>query len=397
MAYYNSTNKKSYIYNGTTWENFSKYTKFNSDEDYIASAKIIISWKNRLLMFNLIERDVSATKNYYYPNRVRYSHNGSPFPIPDAAPAATVGHPWLQARQTYVGVSKTYKSDGAGYLDMPVEEDIISAAIVKDRVIVYCERSTWELAYTGNPALPFIWKNINATVGSESTYSSVDFDTEAVTIATTGIYACNGSNVYRIDNQIPEEVFSFLKTSEGTSRVHGIRDYYNEIAYWTVLKNQFSTTNTYPNKILAFNYKNKSWSYYDDTITRFGYFEQSTDRTWAWDVAWEEAETWGSYYQQENSRMVLAGNHQGFLFLINNDRSYNASVMTVASFILVGNTATVTIIDHNLNDGDFVTTDFDSALSYAGSPKDVVSMEVKAKDLYVSEPKDFKAEIIREI
>lgn len=45
-----------------------------------------------------------------------------------------------------------------------------------------------------------------------------------------------------------------------------------------------------------------------------------------------------------------------------------------------------------INDGDFVTTDFDSAASYAGSPKDVVSMEVKAKDLYVSEPDGFKEE-----
>ena len=45
-----------------------------------------------------------------------------------------------------------------------------------------------------------------------------------------------------------------------------------------------------------------------------------------------------------------------------------------------------------INEGDFVTTDFDSAASYAGSPKDVVSMEVKAKVLYVSEPKEFKNE-----
>lgn len=45
-----------------------------------------------------------------------------------------------------------------------------------------------------------------------------------------------------------------------------------------------------------------------------------------------------------------------------------------------------------INEGDFVTTDFDSALSYTGDPKDVVSMKVKAKDLYVSEPKDFADE-----
>jgi len=49
-------------------------------------------------------------------------------------------------------------------------------------------------------------------------------------------------------------------------------------------------------------------------------------------------------------------------------------------------------LPRKINNGDFVTTDFDSALSYAGGPKDVVSMEVKAKYLSVSEAEDFKAE-----
>lgn len=43
-----------------------------------------------------------------------------------------------------------------------------------------------------------------------------------------------------------------------------------------------------------------------------------------------------------------------------------------------------------INDGDFVTTDFDSALAYTGSPDKVAQMKVKAKDLFVSEPRDFK-------
>ena len=49
-------------------------------------------------------------------------------------------------------------------------------------------------------------------------------------------------------------------------------------------------------------------------------------------------------------------------------------------------------LPRKINSGDFVTTDFDSALSYAGNPKDVVSMEVPAKYLSVSEAGDFKTE-----
>ena len=48
-------------------------------------------------------------------------------------------------------------------------------------------------------------------------------------------------------------------------------------------------------------------------------------------------------------------------------------------------------IKKQINDGDFVTTDFDSAASYAGK-ENVVSMEVPAKTLYTDAIDDFKAE-----
>lgn len=47
-------------------------------------------------------------------------------------------------------------------------------------------------------------------------------------------------------------------------------------------------------------------------------------------------------------------------------------------------------VKRSINDGDFVTTDFDSALSYTGSPKDVVEMKVKAKHLYNDAETDFR-------
>ena len=46
-------------------------------------------------------------------------------------------------------------------------------------------------------------------------------------------------------------------------------------------------------------------------------------------------------------------------------------------------------IKKTINDGDFVTTDYDSALSYTGDAKRVVSMEVPAKTLYTDAIKDF--------
>lgn len=53
---------------------------------------------------------------------------------------------------------------------------------------------------------------------------------------------------------------------------------------------------------------------------------------------------------------------------------------------------TVGKVKKQINSGDFVTTDFESALSYTGNPKDVVEMTVPAKTLYTDATQDFKAE-----
>jgi len=45
-----------------------------------------------------------------------------------------------------------------------------------------------------------------------------------------------------------------------------------------------------------------------------------------------------------------------------------------------------------INDGDFVTTDYDSALSYTGDPKNVIEMQVPAKTLYTDAIRDFTEE-----
>lgn len=53
---------------------------------------------------------------------------------------------------------------------------------------------------------------------------------------------------------------------------------------------------------------------------------------------------------------------------------------------------TIGKVKKQINDGDFVTTDFDSASSYTGNPKDVVEMQVPAKTLYIDAIRDFSEE-----
>lgn len=49
-------------------------------------------------------------------------------------------------------------------------------------------------------------------------------------------------------------------------------------------------------------------------------------------------------------------------------------------------------VPRKIQDGDFVTTDYETARAYTGSDKDVVSIKVKAKDLFADDPVEFASE-----
>lgn len=312
------------------WDTFAP--RFTVAGDHIVSCRLIVAFKDRLLLLNTIEQNAAATINTHYPNRCRYSWNGSPL--------SPTHNAFLQVNEVGFG--------GGGYIDAATEEAIVSAEFIKDRLIVYFERSTWELAYTGNQVLPFVWQKINTELGADSTFSVVPFDREILGVGNTGIHACNGSNVERIDVKIPEQIFQISNKSEGVARVAGIRDYTVEMVYWTFPSASQDTT--YPDRVLVYNYKSQSWSYNDDCITAFGYFEQQTGLTWQqiltqWQV---NNSSWTSGTLAANFRQVIAGNQEGYVFIVDPDVAQNAPVMSLTHIVVFGTQLQLTIINHTL-------------------------------------------------
>lgn len=324
---------------------------------FVRTALIIIAWKGRLLLLSTIENDnpnhngtdvpIQST-NTAYTNRVRYSQVGSPF----------AQNAWYEYGQQDSGALPDggSVSAGAGFTDATTDEQIESAEFIKDRLIVYFDRSTWELAYTGNETAPFRWQKLNTELGSEATFSTVPFDKFILTMGTTGVHSCNGSNVERIDNKIPDQVFDIIDKNSGVERVAGVRDYFAEMVYWTFPATTQSTTSVYPTQILQYNYKYDTWSLNTDCITAWGYFQQQIDTTWASQtMTWADADfTWASGENQANFRQVIAGNQQGYIFIIDLDVSRNAAAMQISSmaFNAINNTLTLTVTDHTLQPGD---------------------------------------------
>lgn len=342
-----------WYFDGTTWAEFNDdYTIVNNAGDFVYTARIILPFKNRLVMLNTVEQNAGGSTNKAYPQRARFCHYGSPFSGGPIDASGTNPYAWLEPNQ----VNGANKADGGGFIDAATDEAIVSAEFIKDRLIVYFERSTWELAYTGNQVFPFTWQKINTELGSEATFSSVPFDKTILTIGNTGVHACNGANVERIDDKIPDYVFQIIDKATGVARVAGIRDYYTEMVYWTFPSTEQNQNNIFSTKILTYNYKSNSWGVNDDSITCWGYFEQQETATWAsTTTTWENTlNTWDSGPTQAQFRQVIAGNQQGFVFIVSADLTRNAEALQITNMVNSGSGVNLTVINHNLNVGDYV-------------------------------------------
>ena len=359
-----ATDDPIWYYNGTTWAPFSAprslpvfpYTVVRSDGTFVLTARIIVAFKNRLLLLNTIEQTPgSSATNVSFVNRCRFCHSGSPFST-TVSGGNTAPYAWLEPNQTYTVSGAVGVGDGGGFVDATTEEAITSAEFIKDRLIVYFERSTWELAYTGNQIIPFVWQKINTELGCEAPQSTVPFDKAVLTIGNTGVHACSGANVERIDTKIPDQIFQINTQNLGTTRVAGIRDYYVEMVYWSFPSVDENPDDIFPNRILVFNYRDNTWAFNDDCITCFGYFEQQQGLTWQnTSTTWEQSNfTWDSGILQPESRQVIAGNQEGFVFLVEPDMSQNAPVMQLSNVTTNGTGVNLIIVNHTLQEGDYI-------------------------------------------
>lgn len=335
------------------WVNFAPpLNGSGSTTNYLQSASMIFPYKNRLVVLNTIEGTFttgSPTNNY---QRARWSQNGTVYyasPVPSNFPGGVDSQAW---RDDVVGKG--------GYIDAPTLEQIISAQFVKDTLIVYFEHSTWQLRYTGNELLPFVWEKINTELGAESTFSVIPFDKTTIALGAVGIHTCDTVNVQRLDGKIPDEIFNIQNIHQGPQRVFGIRDYFYQLVYWSVPYSGINTENEmgtasdfkFPNKLIVYNYVDHSFSFFNDSFTCFGYYQAANPVTWGSEsILWSDLDVLWSDPEIDNAFTinVLGGNQQGFVEILMQESANDQSM-----FISNISGSTITSTNHNLQPGQFI-------------------------------------------
>lgn len=251
-----------------------------------------------------------------------------------------------------------------GFIDAPTNEAIVSVAFFRNTLIVFFEYSTWQLRYVGEYGLPFIFERISSDFGSVCVYSPIIFDQGVMTVSDRGIIQAAASGVTRLDEQIPEQVFSFEIQNNAPNFVHGIRDFEKELVYWNYLDiSNASSTQSYPNTVLVFNYRNNTWAKFRDTITCFGPAQFQFSITWdSLTTLWESSASWDNVDDQQYVDYITLGTQHGFINIYQNpdaktpngSNTLYASTMAITAVDFTKNPNQITIPSHNLENGEII-------------------------------------------
>lgn len=344
-------------YDGTGWINFLPQIDNAASPNFLMGAKIIVAYRNRLVMLNTIEGSDYNTFTAFR-QRARWCQNGTPYydaNVPSGYdPAGFEADAW---NADVVGKG--------GYFDAPTSEQIISAAFINDTLVVYFERSTWKLSYYGDPILPFVWERVNVELGAESTFSVIPFDAGLLGVGNYGIVISNGNEIKRIDQKIPDEVFKIHNGNDGVQRVYGIRDFPKQLVYWTFPDEKSDPT--FPTRVLVYDYLLGTYAVFNDSVTCFGQYQAADDIAWEDLVQpWNETDDpWNSGELQSDYPLIVAGNQQGFVF-----KNYNSgSVINDPSLYINAITQALPVVvtspDHNLAEGTIIALSTISGMSLA--------------------------------
>ena len=329
-----------------SWINFTP--QIDASANLLTQCLALLPFRGRLLAFNTFE-GTSLAVSTKYSNRIRWAAIGTPFSVVSSIVTAVNANCWRD----------DIRGQG-GFLDIPTNEDIVTVGFVRDNLVIYCENSTWQLRYTGRTIAPFQIEKVNTELGASSTFSAVQFDTSLVGIGDKGIVECDSFKSQRIDIKIPDLVMQNINNNNfGQKRVHGIRDFFQRLAYWTYPN--AASKGIFPDRRLVYNYENDSWAIFTDSLTTLGTFQPISSRTWAnpsggsptTKVYWEEAN-----FQWVNKPLsilsIVGGNQQGYIEYLDEQTTNDQSLSITA---ITGNTTTptqITSLNHNLQTGTII-------------------------------------------
>lgn len=333
---------------------------------YLVGARIIADFKDRLLFLGCVVEN-SAGGIFYLPDTIIYSQNGTPYYTASFSGAvdssATVFNPLLVPINQVATAPAWFEDDTGfgGFISAGISQPLTTVSSNEDVLILGFSTTKARLVYQGNDLVPFLFYFINSELGDASTFSIIDMDKGVISRGTRGYIICSQNQAQRIDLAIPDQVFQIDLSDNGNERFTATRNFIQEWIYFTYCSNNnaegISNTAVFPNQSLFYNYRDNSWSIFNESYTTYGQFRKQTGFTWS-TIGFTDYKTWEEWNDAWNAgtstllqELTIAGNQQGFV-IVKDVGTSECTSLYISSFS--NGTNIVTSPDHNLNNNDYI-------------------------------------------
>ena len=170
----------------------------------------------------------------------------------------TVSGTTRPTRVHFSGLRDATSWDGADWIEVGLEDgqDITGLAVLSDRLVIFKERSIYNMYFTSDAAYPFILKKANSSVGCTSFSSIQEVNNGLVFHSFDGFYFYDGLNSSKISDKITTTLDTYNSTNF-TSMRSLKQDIKNKV--WWTFTDGGQTTN---DKVVIWDWFNNAWSIY---------------------------------------------------------------------------------------------------------------------------------------
>lgn len=147
--------------------------------------------------------------------------------------------------------------DSANFIDVTPNDgqEITGFKVLGDRLVVFKNRSIYNVFFTGDADIPFVVYKSNSSIGCASHWSIQEIDNGLVFLSFDGLYFYDGNNSYKISDRITSTLLSYV-TAYFVDTVSMVQRYKNR--YWLGI----TGTGTTHNKVIVWDYFHNSFSLY---------------------------------------------------------------------------------------------------------------------------------------
>lgn len=265
----------------------------------------------------------------------------------------------------YSGIRNTagngdkFNVSGSGLFQADTYQNITGASILGQIIELNFDRMAYTLEKTRDAFNPYFGRAVPGVLGTNAKFSAVSWNDTVRSHGKTGILGADGRQNLRVDNKIP--YFTANQVDQTNFNLtYGGFDRLNNQFLWSY--KQSDTDTDTQDRVLAGNYEENTWSFYDQRLSVFGQTDIGLNLNWddideaTGNESWAEWDTteeiWDRIGMGQAVQKTLAGDDLGFIYELNLDfDDYFTNISAVAT----GATTTLTVTATGVKAGDFVT------------------------------------------